>query len=56
MSQLRTTFASDVCYIVFLCGYFDSGDLDYEAADGIAYDVAFRPDRACLGSGACLTG
>lgn len=25
----------DVTYLVFLCGYFDSGYLGYEAADGI---------------------
>jgi hypothetical protein len=35
ISQLKTTFGEDVCYIVFLCGYFDSGYLGYEAADGI---------------------
>jgi hypothetical protein len=34
-SQLRSTCGEDVCYIVFLCGYFDSGYLGYEAADGI---------------------
>ena len=34
-SQLRATYGEDVCYIVFLCGYFDSGYLGYEAADGI---------------------
>ena len=35
ISQLKVTFGEDVCYIVFLCGYFDSGYLGYEAADGI---------------------
>ena len=35
ISQLKATFGEDVCYIVFLCGYFDSGYLGYEAADGI---------------------
>jgi hypothetical protein len=35
MSQLKATFGDDICYIVFLCGYFDSGYLGYEAADGI---------------------
>lgn len=34
-SQLRSTYGKDACYIVFLCGYFDSGYLGYEAADGI---------------------
>ncbi|HEX7446878.1 MAG TPA: XamI family restriction endonuclease [Pirellulales bacterium] len=35
ISQLKATFGNDVCYVVFLCGYFDSGYLGYEAADGI---------------------
>ncbi len=35
ISQLKATFGRDICYIVFLCGYFDSGYLGYEAADGI---------------------
>lgn len=35
MDQLRRTFGQDVRYILFLCGYFDSGYLGYEAAEGI---------------------
>ncbi len=35
MGQLRRTFGQDVRYILFLCGYFDSGYLGYEAAEGI---------------------
>jgi hypothetical protein len=35
ISQLKATYGKDICYIVFLCGYFDSGYLGYEAADGI---------------------
>lgn len=35
MSQLQETFGGYVCYIVFLCGYFDAGYLGYEAQDGI---------------------
>lgn len=35
MSQLRRTHGDDVRYILFLCGYFDSGYLGYEAAEGI---------------------
>ncbi len=35
ISQLKATFGDDVCYVVFLCGYFDGGYLGYEAADGI---------------------
>ena len=35
IAQLKNTFGDDVCYIVFLCGYFDAGYLGYEAQDGI---------------------
>ena len=35
MSQLRQSHGEDVRFILFLCGYFDSGYLDYEAAEGI---------------------
>ncbi len=35
MSQLRQSWGEDVRYILFLCGYFDSGYLGYEAAEGI---------------------
>ncbi|MBR1409553.1 MAG: XamI family restriction endonuclease [Prevotella sp.] len=33
--QLRNTYGRDVEFILFLCGYFDSGYLGYEAAEGI---------------------
>lgn len=35
MQQLRNTYGSNVSYSLFLCGYFDSGYLGYEAAEGI---------------------
>jgi len=35
MSQLRRTFGNNVRFVLFLCGYFDSGYLGYEAAEGI---------------------
>ena len=35
ITQLRRTYGKDVRYILFLCGYFDSGYLGYEAAEGI---------------------
>ena len=35
MSQLRSTYGSKVKFNLFLCGYFDSGYLGYEAAEGI---------------------
>ena len=34
ISQLRRTYG-DVRFLLFLCGYFDSGYLGYEAAEGI---------------------
>ena len=35
INQLRRTYGHNVRYILFLCGYFDSGYLGYEAAEGI---------------------
>ncbi len=35
ISQLKASYGGGICYLVFLCGYFDSGYLGYEAADGI---------------------
>ena len=35
MSQLRQSYGEDVRFVLFLCGYFDSGYLGYEAAEGI---------------------
>lgn len=35
MQQLKTTFGNNVSYNLFLCGYFDSAYLGYEAAEGI---------------------
>jgi hypothetical protein len=35
ISQLKHTLGDDVCYVLFLCGYFDGGYLGYEAQDGI---------------------
>ncbi|MEG1753252.1 MAG: XamI family restriction endonuclease [Christensenella sp.] len=35
MQQLKNTFGNSVSYSLFLCGYFDSGYLGYEAAEGI---------------------
>lgn len=35
MGQLRNTYGSRVRFNLFLCGYFDSGYLGYEAAEGI---------------------
>lgn len=35
VNQLRHTYGEHVTFILFLCGYFDSGYLGYEAAEGI---------------------
>lgn len=35
MQQLRNTYGHKVSYSLFLCGYFNSGYLGYEAAEGI---------------------
>jgi hypothetical protein len=35
MSQLRSTYGERLRFILFLCGYFDTGYLGYEAAEGI---------------------
>ena len=35
MQQLRNTYGNEISYLLFLCGYFDSGYLGYEAAEGI---------------------
>lgn len=33
--QLRSTYGKDMKLILFLCGYFDTGYLGYEAAEGL---------------------
>ena len=35
VEQLRKTYGNDAGLVLFLCGYFDSGYLGYEAAEGI---------------------
>jgi XamI-like restriction endonuclease len=35
ITQLQQTCGKRVEFILFLCGYFDSGCLGYEAAEGI---------------------
>src|SRR2546425_9431606 len=35
MTQLRKNYGKDVQFVLFLCGYFDTGYLGYEAAEGI---------------------
>ncbi len=42
--QLRSTYGQDIGFILFLCGYFDSGYLGYEAAEGIDWVWEHRID------------
>ena len=44
MSQLKATYGNQVHYVLFLCGYFDSGYLGYEAAEGIDWIWEHRID------------
>ena len=44
MHQLRKTYGEQVEFILFLCGYFDSGYLGYEAAEGIDWIWEHRLD------------
>lgn len=44
MSQLRNTYGDTVQFNLFLCGYFDSGYLGYEAAEGIDWVWEHRID------------
>ncbi|MBI4227977.1 MAG: XamI family restriction endonuclease [Candidatus Omnitrophica bacterium] len=44
ISQLRSTYGKTIRYVLFLCGYFDSGYLGYEAAEGIDWIWEHRID------------
>lgn len=44
IAQLRETYGDKTTYILFLCGYFDSGYLGYEAAEGIDWVWEHRID------------
>lgn len=44
MAQLRRNYGKDVRFVLFLCGYFDSGYLGYEAAEGIDWVWEHRMD------------
>ena len=43
-AQLKNTYGDDVRFILFLCGYFDSGYLGYTAGDGIDWVWEHRID------------
>lgn len=44
MAQLRSTYGDNIRFNLFLCGYFDSGYLGYEAAEGIDWIWEHRID------------
>jgi hypothetical protein len=44
INQLHATYGMGVQFILFLCGYFDSGYLGYEAAEGIDWVWEHRID------------
>ena len=44
IAQLRTNYGKSICFILFLCGYFDSGYLGYEAAEGLDWVWEHRID------------
>ena len=48
MTQLRSTYGKNVQFNLFLCGYFDSGYLGYEAAEGIDWVWEHRIDDFAL--------
>lgn len=50
MAQLQQSYGKHVRFVLFLCGYFDSGYLGYEAAEGIDWIWEHRiEDMAELG-------
>ena len=48
MAQMRTTYGKRARFNLFLCGYFDSGYLGYEAAEGIDWVWEHRIDDLAL--------
>lgn len=48
VTQLRSNYGSRVRFVLFLCGYFDSGYLGYEAAEGIDWVWEHRTDDLAL--------
>jgi hypothetical protein len=44
IDQLRRSYGDKVAYVLLLCGYFDSGYLGYEAAEGIDWVWEHRID------------
>jgi hypothetical protein len=44
VAQLKNTYRPDLRFVLFLCGYFDSGYLGYSAAEGIDWVWEHRID------------
>ena len=44
IAQLRRKHGNEVSFILFLCGYFDTGYLGYEAGEGIDWVWEHRID------------
>lgn len=44
VAQLRNNYGERVRFVLFLCGYFNSGYLGYEAAEGIDWVWEHRID------------
>ena len=44
MHQLQATYGENLRYVLFLCGYFGSDYLGYEAAEGIDWVWEHRID------------
>lgn len=50
VTQLRSTYGDEIIFCLYLCGYFDTGYLGYEAAEGIDWVWEHRiEDFALLG-------
>ncbi len=45
IAQLRANYGKNICFMLFLCGYFDSGYLGYEAAEGLDWVWEHRIDE-----------
>jgi hypothetical protein len=43
-SQLKRNYGKQICFVMLLCGYFDTGYLKYEAAEGIDWIWEHRID------------
>ncbi|WP_168397992.1 XamI family restriction endonuclease [Acinetobacter indicus] len=48
MQQLKHTYGDEITFNLFLCGYFDSGYLGYEASEGIDWVWEHRIDDLAL--------